>query len=247
MEEKSIASERLFELEQFCLGPAGRAAARADLTRYGLPADADHVDDICQQVLVGIWARLSTARDDEPSEDHLTNVAAYARRSIRNAVVDLLRGRSGRERLALGNRAGGAEADYPTEDGGSGLPDDRDPEAWTDATSDRRVADELRWAIQSASTCMPDRDGWLVSATLALTHLADHPDLEPPDGAPLPDPRSPAAGHASRWVALFYAGRLDCFDRPETGAVRERRSRALKRVERMFLDGLSRSGEGGVR
>lgn len=231
-------------LQGFCLGPDGRAAATSELRALGLPTDTDHVDDLCQQVLVQVWARLEGT---DPAGDRRIpeHVVPYARRSLRNAAVDLLRaGR--RERLddLLAGRDPGRSDPADDLDPSTDL-DDRHPAPWTDGTADEAAAAAVRWALQIRFAHVPPRDVWLAAAGLALSHLADHPDLDLAPGTPRPNPRSPAAHHGSRWAALAYAGRHDCFETPETGAVRQRRSTAIQRVERTFAAAVDQAASPG--
>lgn len=232
-------------LEGFCLGPDGRAAAASELRALGLPADADHTDDLCQQVLVQVWSRLETGDPVQDRSIH-EHVVAYARRSLRNAAVDLLRaGRRERlDDLLAGHDRGHGDTASTDRHPSTDL-DDRRPTPWTDGAADAAAAPAVRRALQIRFVRVPRRDVWLAAASLALTHLADHPDLALAPGTPRPNPRSPAAHHASRWAALAYAGRHDCFETPETGAVRQRRSTALQRVERTFADAVEQATSAG--
>lgn len=232
-------------LQGFCLGPDGRAAAASELRALGLPADGDHVDDLCQQVLVQVWSRLETG---EPAQDLSIHehVVAYARRSLRNAAVDLLR--AGRRERLDDLLAGGDRSERDAQPTGldpSTDLDDRSPAPWTDGPADDAAAPAVRWALQTRFAQVPPRDVWVAAAGLALTHLADHPDLTLAPGTPRPNPRSPAAHHGSRWAALAYAGRRDCFETPETGAVRQRRSTAIQRVERTFVAAVEQAASAG--
>jgi DNA-directed RNA polymerase specialized sigma24 family protein len=232
-------------LQGFCLGPDGRAAAASELRALGLPTSGAHVDDLCQQVLVQVWSRLE-AGDPERDRSIHEHVVPYARRSLRNAAVDLLRaGR--RERLddLLGRGDQGHPGDRGDRNDPSADLDDRNQAPWTDATADDTAAPAVRWALQVRFARVPPRDVWVASAGLVLSHLADHPDLALVPGTPRPNPRSRAAPHANRWAALAYAGRHDCFEAPETGAVRQRRSTALQRLDRTFVDAVERATAGG--
>ncbi|HMS89556.1 MAG TPA: hypothetical protein PK748_04710 [Acidimicrobiales bacterium] len=239
-------AEAVDALQGFCLGPEGRAAAGAELRKLGLPASADHVDDLCQQVLVQVWARLDGG-DPDVDGSLFDRVVPYARRSLRNAAVDLLRaGR--RERLhdliATSGREGADPSDRSAGNDPLGDRDDRDDRTarpWADQEADGAFAASVRWVLQVTFSERTRLDPWVASAGLVLTHLADHPDLALLPGTSRPNPRSRAAHDASRWAALAYAGRDDCFETPETGAVRQRRSTALQRVARTFTDAVHRA------
>ena len=151
------------------------------------------------------------------------------------SAVDLLR--SGRRERLDSLVSGGVDGEDATDhfDPSNDL-DDRTPVPWIDSTGDDAIAPLVRWVLQLHLVDRPTRDAWVTSAGLVLSHLSDHPELALAPEIPVPAPRSRAAHHGPRWAALAYAGRLDCFEDPETGAVRQRRSVALRRIERTFAD-----------
>ncbi len=221
-------------LQGFCLGPDGRAAAASELRGLGLPAGPDQVDDLCQQVLVKVWSQIQ-GRSPDDERGPVDNVVGYARRCLRTSAVDLLR--SGRRERLDSLVSGGVDGEDATDhfDPSNDL-DDHTPVPWIDSTGDDAIAPLVRWVLQLHLVDRPTRDAWVTSAGLVLSHLSDHPELALAPEIPVPAPRSRAAHHGPRWAALAYAGRLDCFEDPETGAVRQRRSVALRRIERTFAD-----------
>lgn len=226
-------------LQRWCLGEEGRAAARSDLRRLGLPADDHHVDDLCQAVVVRVWGRLERG----PLEDGPDGsaVVAYARRSLRNASVDLLRrGAPARVEELVDPTTGYGLDHEPLDDAVDVLPfgrpvaADDDPD---DPTGEPGLHDAIRHALHRHLGERRRRlPTWPVAAALVTLELAAHPDLELADGTPVPEPRSPAARAGARWAGLAYAGRTGCFEQPETGAVRERRAVALRRLDRVLRD-----------
>ena len=235
---------QLDQLQAWCLGEPGRTAARSELRRLGLPADADRVDDLCATVLEKVWRRL-LRRPLDPHPDGGSTVAAYARRATANAAMDLVR-RGSADRLASlvdptspeGHQVLDAAAvDEPLDDADDGTPDlgEASLEPALRATLHRFLAERNR-RLQP----------WTIGAALVVVRLGVEPDLELRPGTPEPDPRSPAQGSGPRWAALAYAGRDDCFATPESGAVRERRATALRRVDATLREAatVARSGAG---
>lgn len=220
-------SAQLDELAAWCLGEDARSAASSELWRLGLPHDDDHIDDLCQDVLLSVLRRIERRGVIVDSHDR-PSVIPYARRALSHAAIDLVR---------LGSSARLEELmDFRSVEGRVNQTVEATDEALEDAMMiddpDAGYLAELRQRIHVRLTEPAGRAPvWAASASLVALTLADHPRLALRPGTPQPDSRSPGAHAAGRWAGLAYAGRADCFERPETGAVRERRSTALRRVD----------------
>ena len=213
-----IASQ-LGELASWCLGADARASAASELRRLGLPAHADHIDDVCQDVLLAVLRRIE-GRGAICDEHGRSAVIPYARRSLSHAAIDLVRLGSAARLEALLDPSLLVDVAAPVD--GPGVHDDLQ----------EIYVRSVRHAIHRQSSVLArHRAEWAVAAALVAVTAADHPGLALRAGTPQPDPRSPGVGAAGRWAGLAYAGRVDCFEQPETGAVRERRSTALRRVD----------------
>lgn len=218
-----IASQ-LDELTSWCLGADARAAAASELRRLGLPDDEDHIDDVCQDVLLSVLRRIEGRRAicDEIGR---SAVIPYARRALSHAAIDLVRLGSAARLEAL--VAPAELVDMAPHVDGPVLADD---------LQDTYVRSVRRSIHRQCEGAVRHRSEWAVAAALVAVTAADHPGLSLRPGTPQPDPRSPGAGAAGRWAGLAYAGRADCFEQPETGAIRERRSTALRRVDGLLRD-----------
>ena len=208
------------ELASWCLGADARSAARSALRRLALPYDDDHIDDLCQDVLLSVLRRIEH-RGVVVDQHDRSSVIPYARRALSHAAIDLVRlGSSARLEELLDVRSPESGVDYTTD--GEVLIDDREA---------AYLAELRQWIHVRLAEPAGRAPVWVAAASLVALVLADDPGLALRPGTPQPDPRSPGASAASRWAGLAYAGREDCFTRPETGAVRERRSIALRRVD----------------
>lgn len=219
--------EQLGELTRWVASPDARAAAAADLGRYGLPTGSDHVDD----VLHDVWLRIHGRILREPLEDRgdRSSVVPYARRAVQHAVLDLASGGRAESLDRLVDAGWEPEpVDVQGDDGAAA-------EAF-EPDGDAAFADDVR---RSLFARIGDRyvDDWVVAASLVPVVLQD--------GETCPDPSIPQPARRSRgwpyrhlWAGLAYARQDRCFEEPETGAVRQRRSNAIARVERRLREAI---------
>lgn len=193
-----------------------RVAAAGLLRRSGLPHGDDHIDDVISEVAASVLARIAR----EPLDlRHGSTVAAYARRSLGNAVTDIVRGHHETSLDALMD-----QGLQPTE-----------PEAPPMGSSDHagdvdtELATLLCRALHTRLQPPRPRPTWSVAAALAFVALTDE-RVRPATDIRLPDAQHGGAADPTRWAALQYAGRDTCFAQPENGAVRQRRSAALDQL-----------------
>lgn len=208
------------EVGRWMLSDDARAATSADLRRHGLPAGTAQVDDVLGAVTERLLVRLGQGALDLRNG---TTVAAYARRSIANEVIDLFRGShavSLDELIEAGiNPYAASEAVDETGDAAVVILDGPTP----------ALVEDLRRALH-ADLARRHTQAWTIAAALVVVSLSD-PDLCPAADIARPDPRHGGAGRPDRWAGLAYAGQHRCFEQPETGAVRERRRRALGHID----------------
>ncbi len=227
---------QLATLQEWCLGPAGRGSAATALRRTGLHAGHAEVDDLCQEVLVRCWRRISCRPLlEEPGR---SAVEAYATRALRNAAKDIARG-SARSRTHLLEEehldrlvAGsvGDEDDVPGDDGGQVR------------VGDPATIDAIRTDLH-AQLAGPGRTPapWGVAAAITTLLLGLDPQATAAADVRRPDPQTRAAHDGDLWAGLAYAGRTDCFETPDSSAVRERRSQALARVRSLLAGAIERT------
>jgi DNA-directed RNA polymerase specialized sigma24 family protein len=190
-----------------------RAAARADLRRYGL--DWYDTDDLLHDVAVRLL------RADLP--DRIENAVGYARRAVQLRANDVLRGDLVRDR----HRAFVPVYDDEP-DGADPTADLADPAA---AAADDVIANATEDAIRRAlAMTLATTKAWIVAAALNTLTIRVHPDVPLPDDAPKPDIDD--ADKADRWAALWLAGEADVFAADDGPAVRKARSRKLQAVDR---------------
>lgn len=224
---------QLEALTAWIASPDARAAARSELATVGLRGSG-----LADELLSDVWMRVvgrirREALADRPDGGDPT--IAYARRSLRNAALDLLRVPAVTSLDEL--LAGGWE---PGVDDGPGDPaepvDDEVPEP---VASVPGLVDDVRLGLFAR---LPDRyvAAWTVAAGLASVTLGADQATAAPD---VPTPAQASSGWVRRhlWAGLAYAGQDRCFVQPETGAVRERRSRAVQRVEALVRDEIERA------
>lgn len=181
-----------------------------------------------------VYQRISRSPLDETSGK--SAVEAYATTAFRNAAVDLVRrGSPARLETLTDPTLGDGFIDEAEH-----LPVAEEPERWEVADALNDLDRELRWLMHGFMRLPGQRpQAWTCGAALVTLTLAEHEDLELLPDTPVPDPNSPAAQAGAIWAGLGFAGRSDCFDQPETGAVRERRSQALQRVRSLITDALA--------
>ncbi|CAN5398972.1 hypothetical protein BH10ACT1_BH10ACT1_42840 [soil metagenome] len=203
------------ELGTWLWSADGRTAARADLRSHGLPHDPAQVDDVLGEVALGVFRRMARHGALQGS------VPAYARRAIRNAVVDLARGHHdvSLDELLSADGGGPSLIDGPATD--------QDPFP-AEPGMEQLLA--IRLGLH-ADLSLPRADTWPVAAALAALTLSQG-DVEPAPDLPRPDAAHGGAGKAELWAALAYAGQDRCFATPDTMAVRTRRTTAMARVRR---------------
>lgn len=189
------------------LADRGRNVPARALVRVGLPKDL--ADDLVQEVLIRAYRA-------ELRGDVVDNIEAFVTTLVHRAAVDLIRG--------VRRRPEG----HPPEH----RPDDEPIDTLADAvlTDLEAIAGllgvELRQRLGSQLADHP------VAAAGALVVLAIAVD----GAAPADDCPAPAGGagddEAAVWAGLFYAGERRCFPGPRTpedAAMRQRRSRAVRR------------------
>lgn len=193
-----------------------RAAATSELRRARLPHGHDQVDDVLSEIGERVLARI----DREPLElGNDSSVAAYARRALSNAAIDLVRGHHHASLEDLLDQ--GYE---PADDASDSTDTDADDRIGVDPTA-------LARALHRAMSPPHRRSIWSVAAALVVIALSSD-QVRPAADIPSPDARHGGAADPNRWAALAYAGQGRCFVRPETGAIRERRSRAIAHLDR---------------
>jgi hypothetical protein len=214
-------SPRAAELAaRFLRSETGRGIVRRTLATQRLPLTL--ADDLIQDTLRRVWVATNG------TGLAVDNLEAFVSTLLRRSAVDIVRGRI-RSPQVIDRRAAvdpDAEVQGWPFDGPSPL----DVEA--DALAGESLA-VIRRAIHNGLSVDP------VAGAAALAYLA-----VTVDGAPVaPHCPQPAGGatavEAAEWVALWYAGRHDCFSidaaiQPAT--VRKRRSRWTRR----FRDLLTR-------
>lgn len=248
------------------------AAARSELEHIGLRGSG-----LVGDLLSTTWLKVHDRIGREPLDDRRDTdpVAGYARRTLRNAAVDLVRGPKEISLDELVQRGWQARSgidgpgldDAYGPDGSSGLggghSPGEDPWSWTsdddplgqqhDRSHDPSIGpsigrpidtrldperveeitvEEVRRGLHAR---IPERyvEAWVVAAALATVTVRDDAVVLAAD-VPQPQPASPGWARRHLWAGLAYAGQDRCFAQPENGAVRERRSRAVQRVERLL-------------
>lgn len=215
-----------------------RHAAGAELAAVGLGA-AGHVDDLLNDT----WLRVRRRIETEPLRrivEGADPVAAFARTTMRNAARDLVRGpreTSLDELVEVGWEPepipdGDPDAEVLEGTGGTVGPVDPDE-------IEGEVVRDTRRGLHAR---LPERnvDIWVVSAALTTVSLRDDRVAVAAD-IPVPERESPGWARRHLWAGLAYARQDRCFEKPESGAVRERRSRALKRVETLLRSEVDRT------
>lgn len=196
-----------------------RAAATFELRRVGLPHGHDQVDDVLGEIGERVLARIDRDPLELPND---TSVAAYARRALANAATDLVRGH---HHASLDDLL---DQGYEPVDAASDSTDN-DTDV-NDRIGTGPVAG-LALALHRAMRSPHRRSIWSVAAALVVIALNDD-RVRPAFDIPTPDARHGGAADPNRWAALAYAGQDRCFVKPETGAIRERRSRAIAHLDR---------------
>ena len=193
-----------------------RAAAGSELHRLGI-AFYD-TDDLLQDVAVKVL-QATTAPDDP---------VAYARRSLRNQSIDLLRGERvhrARNTPLFADDEDGPMIQVPT---GDALP--------SDVTAVAELEDGIRRGLSAALAGAAART-WTIAAALTTLTLRIHRDVALPNAVPRPDVDDEAK--ADRWAALWLAGERDVFPdaaaaQVDDAARRQARSRKLREVSRLL-------------
>lgn len=238
-----------------------RSAAASDLKRYGLPHEGDHIDDVLHDVWLKVHDRLVRSPLEDRADGTAPNVAGYARRAVRNAVLDLSAGPALVSLDALFENGLGAQprtgspADHGDRDAFEDIDDIDGPRGFDavdaepcDGPGPVGTEDPHVEVIASCRRELHRRSGgryieaWVVSA--ALVPLAVSEGAKVSGAVPQPDPRSPGWRNRHLWSGLAYAGQARCFEEPETGAVRERRSRAIRRVDAILRAAMGLTGSG---
>jgi hypothetical protein len=209
------------ELAQWASSADARAAATADLRRYGLAHGHDQVADVLGDVLVKVWGRILEEPLDERDG---TSVIAYARRSVANSVTDLARGRHD---LSLEDLMDSGYTPNPDE---FDLVDD--PLIDTGET-----VSHVRMALHGELSGRYVQS-WYVAAALVVVALSQD-DLAVAADIPCPSATHGGAVRPEYWAAVAYAGQDRCFADPDTSAVRERRSQAMRRVQQTLARALA--------
>ena len=222
---------QLEALTAWIASPDARAAARSELATVGLRGSG-----LADELLADVWMRVvERIRRDALADraDGGDPTIAYARRSLRNAALDLLRVPAVTSLDEL--LAGGWE---PGVDEGPGDPAEHvDDEAPAPVASAPALVDDVRLGLFAR---LPDR---YVAADRRRRAGLGHPRRRPGDRRPRRAGAQASPGWVRRhlWAGLAYAGQDRCFVQPETGAVRERRSRAVQRVEALVRDEIERA------
>lgn len=203
------------ELAQWALSADARSAAAADLHRFGLPHGHDQVDDVLGDVSEKVWRRI---RREPLDVREGTSVIAYARRSIANSVIDLVRGRHDvalDDLLELGHE-----------------PSQEEPDLFKDPLADTGGPDAAQLVRRALHGELSGRyvRAWHVAAALVVVALSQDEVAVAVD-IPRPSATHGGAARPQYWAALAYAGEDRCFADPDTPAVRERRSQAMRRVQ----------------
>lgn len=209
------AGEQRIEVGEWLWSADARAAAGSELHRHRLPTGDDAVDDVVAETALRVLRRLDRRGPIGEHPDGRSGVIPYARRAIATVVVDLVRGR--RRRL---------EDLVP--DGGLDVADPDDPFEEVDAGDPLAVADDLRCSLHDR---LDGRHPWVAAAALLVVTLSQDDAPRLPDTTPQPD----NGEQGPYWAGLHHAGRRDCFERPDTAAVRNRRARAVTRVRGLLV------------
>jgi len=210
------AGGQRIEVGEWLWSTDARAAARSELHRYRLPTGDDAVDDVVAETALRVLRRLERRGPIGEHPDGRPGVVPYARRAIATVVVDLVRGRRHRlEELVADAGIDVAEPDDPFEE--------------VDAGDPLAVAHDLRRALHDR---LDGRHPWVAAAALLVVTLTQDAAPRLPDTTPQPD----NGDQGPHWAGLHHAGRLDCFERPDTGAVRNRRARAVNRVRGLLRE-----------
>lgn len=220
------------ELASWLVSADASAAARSDLLRRALPHGADQVDDLLGEVAAKVLTRIA----DTPLDLRAgTTVAAYARRTLANAVTDLARGHHDLSFDAL-LEAGAIGVDSPVGRPGPGPGPGRSDVDEFDVVLDRDDRDLCGLVRRSLHGGLGERYAlaWVVAAALVVVALSQD-DLPVAAGVPRPDAAHGGAGQAQLWAALAYAGQDRCFEQPDSSAVRQRRSVAMGHVSAALL------------
>lgn len=198
-------------------GPDAKAAAKAEVSRLRLPTHLS--DDLLQETACGVWRTFAAGSEPYPDFD----AAAYARRSLRNAALNMLR-----------TEIVGPMADIEIGSGNGTL----DPADEADLAEDIATAlasAESEAAAQRTIFAQIGSDPSTGSAALTSLVLFLHPQVTPAPETPVPE-----SGHTTDpafWAGLWYAGRADCFagrSGEDTPTIRRRRARAVQRIRRLL-------------
>jgi len=209
----STVAEQKEELAEWLWHDEGYSSARVELARARLPKDDQAVFDVLGETAVRILGRLERSGSIDDHPDGRSGVGPYARRTLHHVVIDAVRGPRHRLEVLVDDLT--AEADQV---------DVTDVETVAlDAVARPSLRHEVRHGLHSS---LDHRAPWVAAAALTVVTVADDSAPDLPEGTPQPE----GGEGAPYWAGLHLAGRTDCFTRPDTGAVRERRRRAVGRV-----------------
>ena len=191
---------------EWLMGDEARRYATKLVAGSGL--DRGLADDLIQMAAVKVIRRSRS-----PQAEAIDNPAAYGTTVVRNAFVNLQRGRKLTE-VEL------EDAVLVDELQVGSIDDDVELQMMLDGAD---AADPIRVAIETQHLPL-----WVRSAALTVATLAVHGTV---DVEQLPSPQSGArSDQALYWPALHLAGRDDLFDPDAPAALRKRRSRYIKQV-----------------
>lgn len=187
-------------------GETGDRIIRTVARRRNLPVDV--VEDAAQEAAISLITRFGRAGAVAPDDP-----VGYVYRVVDRAALAVQRGRE----LTVedldqldGVPVGGSTVEAPADD------IDRH-----DGDPLRRIAEELVAELGGSSE-------WLLSAVLSYITLAAHSHLVPSD---LPGPeRGATRSQATAWPALYLAGQVDLVVANAGVAVRQQRSRRIRRL-----------------
>lgn len=199
-------------LEEFLASDAARTFAAGYLR--GVPAAVADVDDLLHEVWFRVTGRLGRHGPLTGNDDAADAVRAYATRVMRNTVVSWLRA-SPRRSLHVSRTEEDGEATNLA-----------DPAATDPAALAGELFDDLRRSLHRQ---VRHAQAWRSAAALTWVTIAQEPALTV--GPAVPRPEGDNWDAHAEWASLHYAGRHDCFGAPDTAAVRQRRSRAIRAVK----------------
>jgi hypothetical protein len=213
------------ELEQFIESPQARAVAAMRLRWITARPTADDIDDVLAEARFLIVRRFQRHGALTAEWGRTGAVEAYCTRVIRNIVVSRLR--DAQRRPVLDS----ADPQF--------LETVEDIVGPDPAALPAEVFDDVRTALHQR---VDHARTWSTAAALAFVTVTEHPDQTLRQAVPRPDDANESG--VAEWTSLHYAGRGDCFPPPDSPAIRQRRSRAIRQMKAELVEAARTAGLG---